>query len=101
MAHHAVEAGIIEHDQTTLRILFDHADIFPDFHAEGALAYFGINHLIGFLRPAVLAEAPHRKRSSEMETSGIGSAKGVGDSSLFAERREIGVIDIDRQDFKS
>src|SRR6202022_767170 len=100
MAHHAVEAGIIEHDQTTLRILFDHADIFPDLHGEGALADFGINHLIGFLRPAVLAEARHGKRSSEVEMSGIGSLKGMSDPSLLAERREIGIVDIDRQNFK-
>ena len=92
-----IEARIVEEHALARGILRHHPDILPYLDRHRAPREPRIDLLFRPRRPARRAETVHREGGSEMEALGIGRMHRISDPRLLRDRREIGIIDVDRQ----
>ena len=100
MPHHAVETGIIQHDELAFRIFLDHADVFPHLHGKCTTGDLAIDAPVGIFGPVLPFEALHGKRGGEVKAVWIGREHLMRNLRLPFQGRKIRVIDVDRENFE-
>ena len=93
-----IEAGVVDHDRAAVGIAMLHADVFPELDGHCALGQGRVESLLHPGEPAGLVAAGGVEGGGEGDAVGIGARERCRVALLHGDRREVAVVDVDRQD---
>ncbi len=91
------EARVVHHHGAAAGVAQFHADVLPDLDGDRAVGERVVEAPQRGVGPAGFVEAGHRERGREGDLVGVVAHQRDGGALLFVDRREVGVVDVDRQ----
>ena len=92
-----VEARVVDHHGAAIGVALLHADVLPELDRDGALGEGRVQALLDACEPGRPVAAGGVEGCRKGDPVGIGARERRGIALLHGDRREVAVVDVDRQ----